>query len=251
MPFNTAIILQARMGSSRLPGKMNLPFFEEKTVPEIIIEELKRFYNPQDIIVATTVNKADDVLVEMARKKDVRVYRGSEDDVLDRFLHAARKYNYEALVRIPADNPFLSSLFIRKLLAEIKPQTGYASYRFPDGTPVMKSHIGLFPEWVRTETLEKVARLTEDPAYREHVTNYIYEHPERFNIRWLEVPKEFQDKNIRLTMDTPEDFALLKEIYRFWKTSDKPDNIYFLFSEIKKRPSWLKIMRNEIERNQK
>jgi len=210
------LIIQARTNSGRLPGKMLKPFFNDKTIPEIIIDKLKEYFSEQDIILATTINPDDDHLVNAARNKGIEIFRGDEDDVLHRFIHAAETNDANVIVRICADNPFLQVDSIRQLLLMFHEEpVDYLSYELYDHTPVIKSHLGLFAEVTTLKTLKKVAQITNKKKYREHVTNYIYAHPEIFKIKLLPLDEALIYRNeIRLTIDTLDDFKLCQEIYK-------------------------------------
>ncbi len=249
--MKTAFIIQARTGSSRFPKKTVLPFYKDKSVTELLIERLENHFGKENIILATTTSSDDNLLEQIAKRYEIKSFRGSEMDVLKRFTEAAITYGYDRMVRINADNPFLEPRFIKPFLESLPPETDYASYKFDDGTPAILSHTGLFAEFVTLKALEKIAVETQDVFYREHVTNYIYLHPEKFHLHWFSIPHELQKKNYRLTLDTKQDFELLKKIYTWWKSSDHPDDIYFLISEIQKNASWLKKMQDEMERNKK
>ena len=215
MNKNTAIILQARTGSTRLPDKSVLPFHEGKGIFQIILENLKTKFPAEQIILATTENPSDDRLVKIAEAEGIRVYRGSEPDVLDRFIQTAKTYGIKTIVRVCADNPFLLPGMIQTLVNESgQDSCDYISFKLEDGTPVIRSHWGLFAEVVTLDALECVVKMTGLPLYHEHVTNFIYENPGDFKIKLLELPPIFRNKkDFRLTLDTPADFELLSDLY--------------------------------------
>ena len=213
--MDVKIIIQARVGSTRLPQKVLLSFTENKSILQIIIENLLQSFSTDQIIIATTTSAADDKLVEAVKEYKIKIYRGNERDVLSRFIECAQIFNAENIIRVCADNPFLMPKFIEELIKEAEPSDDYLSYVFPDNTPIIKSHIGLFAEYTTLKALKKVAELTDSLKYREHVTNYIYMNPEHFHIRYLEMPKELRNRrDIRLTVDSLEDFNTLKELYK-------------------------------------
>jgi len=217
---DVAIIIQARNGSTRLPEKMILDFYQSKGIFEIILENLLQTFDSKTIILATTTSPIDDILVEIARQKGINFFRGSENDVLQRFIKAAEKFDVKNIVRVCADNPFLMPEYIKELM--LYPDYDYVSQALPDQTPVIKTHWGLFAEYTTRDTLLRIAQYTDDPLYREHVTNYIYTHPEKFKIKYLPLPEEIQNKQkIRLTLDTKDDFDLLKNLYSQWVGTEK------------------------------
>ncbi len=247
--MNTGIIIQARQGSTRFPGKMLKPFYNNESVLDILISKLKKIYPSVPLVLATTQNKEDDAIEELGNKHNVEVYRGSTENVLGRFIEAAEKNNLDSIIRICADNPFLDMRHIQILMDELeKGNLDYVSYQTPEGVPVIQSHLGLFAEAVSLDALKKVANQTVNPEYLEHVTNYIYKHPDEFNIKFLSLPAYFKDADtIRLTLDTEADFELEKEIYKELRLR----NTYKLIKHIKSRPEWLEIMQKEIRKNQK
>ena len=244
------LIIQARTNSSRLPGKMLKPFFNDKTILEIIIDNLKESFSEQDIILATTINPDDDHLVNAARIKGIEIFRGDENDVLQRFIKAAETNDAHTIVRICADNPFLQVDSIQHLLLKFQEESvDYLSYELYDHTPVIKSHLGLFAEVTTLKALKKVAQLTNEKKYREHVTNYIYAHPEFFKIKLLPLDQTLIFRNkIRLTIDTLDDFQLCQEIY----DEISPNfTVESLLNAIDLKPSIVERMKAQIIENSK
>lgn len=213
--MNTKIIIQARAGSSRLPNKVLLPFVGNKTILQVILENLLKEFSNDQLIVATTTSVQDDRIVELVKAYHINLFRGNESDVLNRFIECARAFNTEGIIRVCADNPFLLPKYIKTLIREAGPNDDYLSFAFPDNIPVIMSHIGLFAEYTTLNALNRVESLTDSLKYREHVTNYIYSHPEIFSVRFIELPVELaQRRDIRLTVDSQEDFEILKELYK-------------------------------------
>jgi len=246
----TGIIIQARKGSKRLPNKMVLPFFKEKGIFELLLIKLKSKYPNLKIVLATTQLSQDDELVLIAKKYDVLVYRGSENNVLSRFICAAKKYDLINIIRVCSDNPFLDVNHIKDLIFNIESDSSidYVSYKTGNNIPVIKSHLGLFSEAVKLSTLIKITSFTENLVYLEHVTNYIYEHNELFNQIWLSLPKYMNNtESIRLTLDTNNDFNYEKELYekvRNFSTKEIIENIL-------KNDKLLKTMNSEIQNHNK
>ncbi|QCX38809.1 hypothetical protein FF125_10325 [Aureibaculum algae] len=245
----TGIIIQARKGSTRLPNKMVLPFYQEKGVLELLIEKLTTHFPTNKIVLATTNNPLDDELVNIAENHKIQYYRGSENNVLERFINAAVKHNLKTVVRICADNPFLEMEHIFKFIDEIESENAdYVSYKLPNGLPTIKSHLGLFTEIVSLKALQKVNKSTSLSLYQEHVTNYIYEHPEEFKIKLIEMPNYMDDtENIRLTLDTIEDFKLEQQLYH----EMKGESIEHLVNYLKKNQRLQQQMQQEISKHTK
>ena len=247
------IVLQARTGSTRLPQKMIKPFFEDKTIPEIIITSLKEYFNSEQIVLATSNSEGDDELAKLAEGLGVQCFRGSENDVLNRFILCAKHYNAEKIVRICADNPFLLPEFIPPLLDDIeKKKLDYCSFEWEDGTPVMLSHIGVFAEAMTIQFLESIADYTDEPIYREHVTNYLYTNREKFKYAFLKIPSILTGrKNIRLTVDTQSDFETTQILYKKAILSAKGFKLQQLIELIDRNPELVVNMENQIKENAK
>ncbi|WNM20223.1 cytidylyltransferase domain-containing protein [Flavobacterium capsici] len=231
---STAFIIQARMGSSRLPNKMMLPFYDNKGILELLIEKINQFNNSNryKIILATSTNHRDNQLAEIAQNNGLLVYKGSEEDVLARFVGAAETFGVDKIIRVCADNPFLDVNELERILTLVNEHEDYDYISFQiNGIPSIKTHFGFWVEFTRIEALKKVASLTNDKFYHEHVTNFIYENPNLFKIKWINTMESLnQRKDIRMTMDTMEDYNNLKELYK---------QLYF---EYKRIPSLEKII---------
>lgn len=199
--------IEARMRSTRLPGKVLLPILGRPML-EWMIERLRRVPRLDAIVIATTTDESCDPIEVLANQLGVGCLRGSEDDVLDRVLQAAHSAQADVIVELTADCPLIDpQLTTETIEAFLAAEVDYAANclrePYPRGLDVQ-----VFP----TKVLEEVARTTNDPADREHVSLYIYEHPERF--RLLNVPAgPAEAADLRLTVDTPEDFALVARIF--------------------------------------
>lgn len=214
------IILQARTGSTRLPEKMVIPFHDGKGVLEILLGRLldaREELGAAGIMVATTTNPSDDAIATVAAGMGVEVFRGSESDVLSRFIGAAEQAGADKIIRICADNVFLDLDSLRKLIRELdRSEADYVSFRTEEGRPSILTHYGFFAEGVRTDALRKASRLTDEPLYHEHVTNYIYTHPEDFRVALhpisAQIPGLESHPDLRLTLDTADDFETQRRI---------------------------------------
>lgn len=247
------IIIQARLGSTRLPNKMILPFYEDKGVFEVLIKKLKISFPIMPIILATSTNPIDDVLVNICKKHSINFYRGSETNVLQRFIDTAKQYNITKIIRICADNPFLDIQGIKNLVLKFEAisDLDYCSFKTSKGTPSILTHYGFWAEAVNLKALLRVNDRTDNTHYLEHVTNFIYSNPELFKLDFLPIPKEIEKKiNIRMTLDTESDFILLKEIYKESLNNNltKIDDIVNYVSE---NDIWTEKMKQQIEKNTK
>lgn len=210
-----AIIIQARTGSTRLPQKMIMPFYENLTILDCLIQRIKNAVDDIPIILATTNNDKDDKIENIGVNNNIFVYRGSENDVLLRFIEAANTIKADSIIRICADNPFLSMKFLRIIIESIKDKNiDYLSFCTSKGVPAIKTHYGLWTEFVKLDALNKIQKLTNEEKYHEHVTNYIYEHTDKFNLKFIPIDRNIEKKEFRLTVDTEKDFLFSKALYK-------------------------------------
>jgi spore coat polysaccharide biosynthesis protein SpsF (cytidylyltransferase family) len=257
--YRTGILIQARMGSTRLPGKMLMPFLGNLTILDLIIQRLLTRFSRKEIILATTTSAQDDSLECLAVSYGIKAFRGQCDDVLDRFISAADRYGFDALVRVCADNPLMRIDGIMQLLyASERRNCDYISFRMADGTPVIRGHLGLYPELVLTSALRDVASRTAGSADREHVTPYIYSNPSEYKICFLELPTCLKDRtDIRLTVDSASDFQLMSGLCRKLNLFNEDGSlceeptIERLIDTIDSTPNAKQDMATEILRNQK
>lgn len=251
-PTADGIIIQARSGSTRMPSKILRPFHDGERIIDIIIERIKESCPNKTIVLATTTNPADDVLEQVAQQHGIKCFRGSEDDVLDRFIGAARKYELRRFIRVCSDNPFLDIASFNTLFeAHDESHADYVAFGFPDGRPTIKSHLGLFAELTTLDALERIARTTDEKLYREHVTIYEYTHPQEYTIELLPLPQFLQARqDLRLTLDTPADFQLLSELYA--RSLDECDgDLRGLIELVDSEPRYGAIMKQNIIANEK
>jgi len=243
-----AIIVQARCGSKRLPNKMILPFFEDKSILEIIIHRLSKKYKT---ILATTDSAKDNALANLANSLDVKVFRGSEDHVLERFINSAQTHRIDTIVRVCADNPFINIDLIDKLLSFYN-REDYCSFKYFDGKPTILGHLGLFCEITRLDTLIKVNTMTKERLYQEHVTNYIYSNPKEFNIKLLDFPLQIPKYDgIRLTVDTQQDFDIIKDLYKKFGACQNIIELESMINYVSSNNVLLSAMDEEIKKNSK
>ncbi|UGU17997.1 hypothetical protein LS482_08955 [Sinomicrobium kalidii] len=217
------IIVQARSGSSRLPRKMTNCYFRNIPLIEFILKRLIEEVKGPKIILATTDTPKDDPLVEIAKNYTKLIYRGDEENVLLRFILAAEKYNIKHIVRICADNPFINTDLILELINEADSQVDYVSYRIGK-IPSILTHWGLFAEYVTLDSLKIAFQKITTPAHMEHVTQYIYQNENIFNVKWLEINNlSFNRNDIRLTLDDKNDYNNLIQIFNKLGSNDFND----------------------------
>ncbi|MDD1667146.1 MAG: glycosyltransferase family protein [Methanomicrobiales archaeon] len=206
--MKTAAIIEARMTSTRLPGKVLFPVLGRPLLAHLV-ERLERAGTLDAIIVATTVNAADDPIADLAEELPVGCFRGSELDVLDRVLRAAEAGRVDTIVEVTGDCPLIDPAIVDRVVETY--QAGSADY-------VSNTLERTFPRGMDTQVfsravLSEVSRLTADPVDHEHVSLYIYEHPERFSLRNVGSGLPPGCGDLRLTLDTPEDFTLIRTIF--------------------------------------
>ncbi|MEX2121670.1 MAG: NTP transferase domain-containing protein [Pirellulales bacterium] len=146
---------------------------------------------------------------------DVPIHSSSRPDMLGRFASAVAITHASAVVRVCADNPFVEPMFIDRLVstADAHPECDYISYCSADGRPTILSALGVFAEWCRAGALLQADREASAPADREQVTRYLYSHPEKFQLRFIPVPPELDRDDMRLTVDSEEDWEHAQTIY--------------------------------------
>lgn len=246
------IIIQARTGSTRLQNKILLPFYKEKRIIDILIGNIKATYPEMCIVLATTNRPQDDVLEGVARESGIDCFRGDEDNVLDRFIGAAEAFGLDRFIRVCSDNPFLQAdsfafFFQEHALAPVD----YLAYGFADGRPTIKSHLGLFSELTTLHALRRAAATTQEKLYIEHVTIYLYTHPETFSVRLLPLPAYLEGRlDLRFTLDTMEDFTLLQELYTtYYEQTDR--SVKSLLQLVEAHPEYRSKMLANIAQNEK
>jgi spore coat polysaccharide biosynthesis protein SpsF (cytidylyltransferase family) len=236
-------VIQARLGSTRLPGK-TMMMLEDEPLLGHLAKRIRAAHNVNDIIIATTVEKRDDAIVEFAVNNNLKYYRGSEDDVLDRFYNTCVEFDVDTIVRVTPDCPLLDPRIVDLVVS--KYMEGNYDY-------VSNVIIPTFPDGLDTEvfsfhSLEKAWHEAELLSEREHVTAYIVKHPDKFSM--FNVKRDGEDLAwMRWTVDTPKDFEFIKEI--FSNISNK-NGIFFsedVIDVLNKKPELLEI-NTDIQRNE-
>jgi spore coat polysaccharide biosynthesis protein SpsF len=195
------------MKSARCPGKAVAPL-AGKPLLEHLLERVASLGGASRVVLATSVDPANDVLVDLAERLGVAVFRGDEDDVLGRYLAIAKRWNAPHVVRVTGDNPLtdlplIETLCRRHLEAD-------ADYTYVPGDALL---MGILSEVISRRALETSHREGEDRHRSELVTLYIKENPEKFRIERAELPPELYRPEYRLTVDEPEDVMLMSRIF--------------------------------------
>ncbi len=193
------------MGSSRLPGKV-LQDIGGDTMLGRVVGRLLEARAIDEVVIATSTDPGDDAVVREAGRLEVGAWRGSETDVLARFVGAARSRRADAIVRVTADCPLLDAGVVDAVVAALTPDVDYAS-----NTHARTYPRGLDVEALHRDTLERIARMGTSPAAREHVTTYVMEQPSLFRIAQVRDDRDASD--LRWTVDTAEDLAMVRTLY--------------------------------------
>lgn len=210
MTDHTVAIIQARMGSTRFPGKMTAPFLE-RPILSWVIKRLQRCQELDDIILATTNHARDQVLIDMAREHGILTFAGDEQNVLQRFVDAARLTSADTVVRVCADNPLIAPEAVDQLIDFYRSKLpDYAFNNVPKGTCHHPDGFGA--EILNTALLNNILRHASQPEHFEHVTSYIWNHPDQFDIQAPECPHEWQlrDHGARFDIDHVDDLRNLQ-----------------------------------------
>lgn len=201
------VLVQARMGSTRLPGKV-LAEICGRTMLERVVLRARRATRPAEVVVATTSRTEDDTVADEAARLGVQAFRGDAEDVLGRFARAAEDVSADVIVRVTADCPFLDPDVLDDVVAVLvasDPRADLAS------NVVERTFArGLDVEVVRFSALQTADREAQRPHQRSHVTPYLYEHPNRFRIVSVRGEEDFSAE--RWTVDTPEDLRFAREL---------------------------------------
>lgn len=212
--MKTIAIIQARMGSTRLPGKA---LVEIKGKPMLwhVVNRTRRVNKLDDVVVATTTNEADQAIVSLCESEGWLYFRGSEEDVLDRYYRVAALYCADTIIRITSDCPLIDPEIVDLVIeAFINEKADYASNTLPPRTYPR----GLDAEVFSFAALERAWKEDANPALKEHVTPYLYRHPQEFKL--ARVAHETDLSQMRWTVDTLEDLTFIRKIYGYFKCTD-------------------------------
>jgi spore coat polysaccharide biosynthesis protein SpsF len=212
-------IVQARTGSTRLPGKV-LKKINKKTMLEHVIERLRNAKTLDQIVIATSNDERDKPIIELAKRLNVSYFAGSEDDVLDRYLKAAEQAEADIIVRITADCPLIDPCTVDQVVNCYKAKNVDFAYTSGSNSSasdrVRRPNVfpsGIDVEVVSMDALRKTHRLSSEPSDREHVMEFIYKHPELFEIVVVEPDNTLDRPLYHLSVDTKEDLERVRQFY--------------------------------------
>ena len=213
--MKTVAIIQARMGSTRLPGKVMLPL-DGSHVLTHDIQRVQEADTIDEVVVATSTKTADDIIARYTNRAGVTVFRGSEDDVLDRMFSAATEANAETVVRITGDCPLIDWDVIDAVVDRLATENvDYCSNTVERTFPR-----GLDVEAFSYESFKHIHENAKEPHHREHVTPYYRENDDQFNLASVTSEEIFDEAwmqnrtDLRLTLDEADDYELLREVYK-------------------------------------
>lgn len=238
--------IEARMTSSRLPGKVLLPAMGHPMLYHLV-RRLQAAPSIDEIVLATTTNTADEPLVEFAKREGVRVFRGSEDDVMGRVIGAAESAHADVVVEITGDCPIIDP--------DIAEQT-IRMFKRHDVAYVANSYISSYPDGMDTQvfgldTLKQSAAMTNDPLDREHVSRHINNHPELFPHLNLIAPPSLHWPGLGLTLDELADYELLKKIIEHFGEMNPLFSCLDVILLLREHPDWVDINRAVSRKDQR
>ncbi|NPA15056.1 MAG: acylneuraminate cytidylyltransferase, partial [Deferribacteres bacterium] len=207
-----------------------------------VIRRVSRSKTINSTVVATTTNKNDDAIVEIAKKEGAGWFRGSEEDVLERYYLCACENCADIVVRITSDCPCIDAEIIDQVVNEhIR-----GGYDYTSNTLTRSYPRGMDVEVFSFDALEKAYKKASEPYEREHVTPYIYAHPEEFRIKEVTAPPELSAPHIRLTVDTEEDYALLCAVFDFLYSRNRFFGLREILNLFSEKP-WLHLINKKVE----
>lgn len=227
--MNAVIIIQARMGSSRMPGKV-LRLLAGRPMLAHIVERVAQANGVGKVVVATSDQPADKQIIEFCEASGIACFAGNELDVLDRFYQAALAFGADPVVRITADCPLADPLVIADLLALFE-SGNYDHVGVATGAGALFANGGRFPdgldaECMRFAALERAWKEARVATDREHVTPYIWRQPAEFKLAQLKSKEDYS--TLRLTVDNEQDFDVIEQIYKALYSSLRP----FLLADV-------------------
>ena len=234
--MRTVIIAQARMTSTRLPGKV-LKTVLGKPLLTYFVERLKRVTLADQVIIATTVNAEDEPIVQICRTIPVGFTRGSEDDVLSRYYDAAVLTGAEIIVRITSDCPLIDPTLVDEMIRFFKEHS--SSYDYISNSVEPSYPLGMGVEVFSIRALRESYFEATEVSEREHVTPFIYTHPKRYRIGGLRSLRDLSQH--RWTVDTKEDLALVSHIIETLYPLKTSFDMADILELLAKHPEWILI----------
>lgn len=228
--------VEVRMTSSRLPGKVLMPVLKQPVLYHLV-KRLQAVPSLDGIVLATTVNSADDVLEAFAMTHNIHCFRGSEEDVMMRVIGAGESVDANVIVEITGDCPIIDPQIVEQTIRMFKAHN--ADY-------VSNAHIRSYPDGMdvqvfRLETLKRSAAMTSDRLDHEHVTLHIRNHPELFSHIHLVAPPEMHWPELGLTLDEPADYELIKLVMEHFGSQNSLFSCLDVIRLLRANPNWCNI----------
>ena len=231
--MRTLIIVQARMTSTRLPGKV-MKIVCGKPLLEHLINRLKKVKCADQIVIATTVNETEDIIVELCKKLDISYYRGSEEDVLGRYYEAAVEYGGDVIIRITSDCPVIDPDVVSYLIDFY--MRNLKKYDYVTNTLKRTYPRGMDAEIVSFKALKEAHFNAYDPLDREHVTPFIRNRPTQYHLHNIKYSSDLS--RYRLTVDTSEDMELIRRIFESLYVENPEFTMKDILSKMAANPEW-------------
>lgn len=231
-------IIQARMGSTRLPGKVMKKLNEQFTVLDFVLKQIQNSKLIDKIIIATTTLSEDDIIVNFCKERKIDYFRGDSQNVLDRYYKCAKKFSLSTIVRITSDAPLIDPIIVDQVIKKFESMT--FDY-------VCNTQPRTFPQGTETEifsfsALEKIWHKAKLPSELEHVTPYFYTHPQEFRI--LNIENSENLSNFRWCIDKENDLELIRIIVKNIKKS--PILMADILKFFKEEPKFLNLNKDHI-----
>ena len=240
------IIAQARMTSTRLPGKV-MKIVCGKPLLEHFINRLKRVKSADQIVIATTINDIDNQIVDLCKKLDISYYRGSEEDVLGRYYEAAVEYGGDIIIRITSDCPVIDPEVVDYLINFYT--NNIEKYDYVSNTLKRTYPQGMDSEIISFDTLKEAHFNAYDPFDREHVTPFIKSSSSRYSLKNIEYKTNLS--HYRLTVDTSEDLELIKRIFKELYFRNPEFKMEDILTVLKANSEWQSINSHVINKSQR
>jgi len=233
-----AAIIQARMGSSRLSGKVMMKVDNNKSVLSYVVNQLKHCNLLDKIIIAITNLSEDEKIVEFANKLEIPYFRGNPTDVLDRYYQCAKKFSISTIIRITSDDPLIDPTIVDQIIEKFNSSsfdyiTNCRPRTYPQGTEA---------EIFSFSTLETAWQNAKKPSEREHVTPYLFNNPKKFKIFNIEYSKNIS--HLRWTVDMEQDLQFVKAVVS--KIPKRPILMKDIISLLEKEPDLVNINKDYI-----
>ena len=228
--------IEARMGSSRCPGKVMATVVGVPLL-QLIVERLARSRGIAELVIATTLERGDDAIAGLAEALGVACYRGSSEDVRLRVLEAVRYMGGEIIVQIGADQPFPDPELNDSLVRFFSEN----EYDYVSNALELTYPLGIVAQVYRTSTLAETEALTRGDRDREGTSDYIWQHPERYRLHNLRAPENLSHPQLRLTVDYPEDLELVRRIYGALYPIDPAFSTADIIELIRLHPDWAQL----------